>query len=242
LPQEFIKHEVENEGDWSEWVNPYSEQYFMKCCDCGLVHEMQFNVAKYSEGDECEFVEDADLQAVFRARRATPPTPVQEPVALPCCGYTDASAIKWNPFNGVVQCHNCGQTYATSAAQAQEPVALRAALDEAKECFEAIGADGGKAATHAVNTISYIRSALYTTPPAQPAPVQEPVAVCHDDGYWTPLKTEAGRRFNNSLSKAGSRINVYTQPAAPVQEPSFKEWTDDYVRDNIHKLKERNHD
>jgi transcription elongation factor Elf1 len=36
-----------------------------------------------------------------------------EPVALPCCGYTDASAVKWNPFNGVVQCHNCGQTYTT---------------------------------------------------------------------------------------------------------------------------------
>jgi hypothetical protein len=35
----------------------------------------------------------------------------QEPVALPCCGYTDASAVKWNPLNGVVQCHNCGQTY-----------------------------------------------------------------------------------------------------------------------------------
>jgi hypothetical protein len=35
----------------------------------------------------------------------------QEPVALPCCGYTDASAIKWNPLNGVVQCHNCGQTF-----------------------------------------------------------------------------------------------------------------------------------
>jgi hypothetical protein len=37
--------------------------------------------------------------------------PEQEPVALPCCGYMDASAVKWNPFNGVVQCHNCGQTY-----------------------------------------------------------------------------------------------------------------------------------
>jgi hypothetical protein len=73
IPQDFIKHEVENEGDWSEWVNPKSEQYFMKCCDCGLVHEMQFKVAKYSEGDECEFVADSDLQAVFRARRATPP-------------------------------------------------------------------------------------------------------------------------------------------------------------------------
>ena len=35
----------------------------------------------------------------------------QEPVKLPCCGYTDASAVKWNPFNRVVQCHNCGQTY-----------------------------------------------------------------------------------------------------------------------------------
>jgi len=35
----------------------------------------------------------------------------QEPVELTCCGYTDASAIKWNSFNGVVQCHNCGQTY-----------------------------------------------------------------------------------------------------------------------------------
>jgi len=36
-----------------------------------------------------------------------------EPVELPCCGYTDASAVKWNPFNGVVQCHNCGQCYTT---------------------------------------------------------------------------------------------------------------------------------
>jgi hypothetical protein len=35
----------------------------------------------------------------------------QEPVALPCCGYTDASAVKWNSLNGVVQCHNCGQNY-----------------------------------------------------------------------------------------------------------------------------------
>lgn len=35
----------------------------------------------------------------------------QEPVELPCCGYTDADAVKWNPFNGVVQCHNCGQCY-----------------------------------------------------------------------------------------------------------------------------------
>jgi len=85
---EFYHHVVENEGDWSEWVNPDNDSYMMKCCDCGLVHEMQFKVAKYSDGDECEFVGDPDLQPVFRARRAeeawqetaTPPAPqpVQE--------------------------------------------------------------------------------------------------------------------------------------------------------------------
>jgi hypothetical protein len=37
--------------------------------------------------------------------------PEQEPVALPCCGYADSSAIKWNPYSQVVQCHNCGQIY-----------------------------------------------------------------------------------------------------------------------------------
>jgi hypothetical protein len=67
---EFYHHVVENEGDWSEWVNPDNDSYMMKCCDCGLVHEMQFKVAKYSDGDECEFVGDPDLQPVFRARRA----------------------------------------------------------------------------------------------------------------------------------------------------------------------------
>ena len=46
--------------------------------------------------------------------------PGQEPVALHCCAYTDASAVKWNPFNGVVQCHNCGQTY--TSPQRTEPV------------------------------------------------------------------------------------------------------------------------
>ena len=71
LPQDFIVHEVENEGDWSEWVCPDPEQYFMKCCDCGLVHEMQFKVVKYSEGDECDAVDDPDVRGIFRARRKT---------------------------------------------------------------------------------------------------------------------------------------------------------------------------
>ena len=46
-----------------------------------------------------------------RPKKSTHPPQRTEPVALPCCGYTDASAVKWNPLNGVVQCHNCGQNY-----------------------------------------------------------------------------------------------------------------------------------
>ena len=83
LPQDFIKHEVDSFDDWSEWVCPDPTQYFMKCCDCGLVHEMQFNVVKYSDGDKCEDFDDPYVQAVFRARRATPPAAQPERVVFP---------------------------------------------------------------------------------------------------------------------------------------------------------------
>ena len=57
----------------------------------------------------------------FQAKRAMAADKMQEPVSFPCCGYTDATAIKWNQLNGVVQCHMCGQVY-TAAQPAQEPV------------------------------------------------------------------------------------------------------------------------
>jgi hypothetical protein len=52
------------------------------------------------------YIETGDINPPAQPQRTE-----QEPVKLPCCGYADASAVKWNPFNGVVQCHNCGQTY-----------------------------------------------------------------------------------------------------------------------------------
>lgn len=58
------------------------------------------------------FVENTD--EVYRAMlAAAPEAPAQQkPVAhLPCCGYTDTSALQWNPYNGAAQCHNCGQVY-----------------------------------------------------------------------------------------------------------------------------------
>ena len=70
---EFIKHEVENADDWSEWVCPDHKGYLMKCCDCGLVHEAEFRIVRYkseTEREDCDIVDDPNLQAVFRMRRS----------------------------------------------------------------------------------------------------------------------------------------------------------------------------
>jgi len=75
---EFIKHEVKNADDWSEWVCPDPKNYLMKCCDCGLVHEAEFGVVRYkseTERDDCDMVDDPNLQAVFRMRRSEEWTP-----------------------------------------------------------------------------------------------------------------------------------------------------------------------
>ena len=70
--QEFIKHHGDDEG-WSEWVCPDPKGYLMKCCDCGLVHEAEFGVVRYkseTEREDCDRVDDPNLQAVFRMRRS----------------------------------------------------------------------------------------------------------------------------------------------------------------------------
>jgi hypothetical protein len=89
LPQDFTKHEVNSADAWSEWVCPDPTQYFMKCCDCGLIHEMQFNIVKYSEGDNCEDFDDPYVQAVFRARRTTPPAAQPEQWDKPSASFNE---------------------------------------------------------------------------------------------------------------------------------------------------------
>jgi len=96
-------------------------------------------------------------RAVYVLQEAVKEAEKQEPVALPCCSYTDASAIKWNPLNGVVQCHNCGQTYIPPAAQ--EPVAwgdVKIRPDGKRYCRAVYTTDQSNAGC----------LPLYTTPPA----------------------------------------------------------------------------
>jgi len=65
------------------------------------------------------------MAVVMEALRTALAEPEQEPPPkmrlLPCCGYHDGRAVFWNRFNGVVQCHSCGQQYAPHPPQ---PVTL----------------------------------------------------------------------------------------------------------------------
>ena len=121
---EFIKHKVEHPYDWSEWVCPNPKSYLMKCCDCGLVHEAQFGVVRYkseTEREDCDMVNDSNLQAVFRMRRSeqwSPEDTAYRPGGLPMakqpaqpCGY---------PYCG---CDSKAWCKVEQPAQQQEPVA-----------------------------------------------------------------------------------------------------------------------
>jgi hypothetical protein len=46
--------EVENDDGWTDWIHPLPG-YRMACCDCGLVHNMEFDTE--------------DGEVIFRARR-----------------------------------------------------------------------------------------------------------------------------------------------------------------------------
>jgi hypothetical protein len=39
----YKKHPHTKDG-WTEWYRPAMRNYRMSCCDCGLVHEVQFKV------------------------------------------------------------------------------------------------------------------------------------------------------------------------------------------------------
>jgi len=46
-------------SDWTRWVQPIKKGYRMKCCDCGLVHVVDFRIN--------------DGRVQFRMKRAAAP-------------------------------------------------------------------------------------------------------------------------------------------------------------------------
>ena len=62
------------DGGWSKWVSPKpGSPYKMACCDCGLVHELEFNAVKVESVTPNGWWKGEDLpfpfRVLFRARR-----------------------------------------------------------------------------------------------------------------------------------------------------------------------------
>jgi hypothetical protein len=67
---------VEREDGWCDWVHPLPG-YLMKCCDCGLVHEVEVAVARpvetLSNGSfTWEDVQSPEARVMWRMRRSAP--------------------------------------------------------------------------------------------------------------------------------------------------------------------------
>jgi hypothetical protein len=68
----YRKETVATKCAWSRWINPIMDNYLLKCCDCGLVHKMQFRVifeSKYDKKKWATILKDEAFKVEFRARR-----------------------------------------------------------------------------------------------------------------------------------------------------------------------------
>jgi len=45
------KQHYANEDGWSDWIYPVHKGYKMGCCDCGLVHDVDFKVKSEEDGE-----------------------------------------------------------------------------------------------------------------------------------------------------------------------------------------------
>jgi hypothetical protein len=54
---------------WSEWTQPKRNGYRLACCDCGLVHEMQFRLVPAANGHGIQFRCRRDKRTTAALRR-----------------------------------------------------------------------------------------------------------------------------------------------------------------------------
>jgi len=53
----------------NEWVRPKMKGYKLQCCDCGLVHEIDFKIVKYGNGNKVEFRARRNNKSTGQIRR-----------------------------------------------------------------------------------------------------------------------------------------------------------------------------
>ena len=61
-----MKYTEEKAG---EWIQPIRKNYKMRCCDCGLVHRMDFRLLKNGRGNFIQFRAFRDDRATGQSRR-----------------------------------------------------------------------------------------------------------------------------------------------------------------------------
>ena len=70
----FKKIKAQEDG-WSDWELPRMEKYRLGCCDCGLVHDMDFKIVWVAEDDKgnCTILDHriigATQRVMIRAKR-----------------------------------------------------------------------------------------------------------------------------------------------------------------------------
>lgn len=57
--------EVETSDGWTRWIQPVIRGYKMACCDCGLVHSLNFRVS----GGRVQFQASRNARATGQKRR-----------------------------------------------------------------------------------------------------------------------------------------------------------------------------
>ena len=86
--------EREGKNGWSRWVRPVQSNYMLACCDCGLVHRMQFVVVKvdrrWKDGRwNGDVLSSRYYRVMFRAQRAPRYTAKQRARRAPASNRND---------------------------------------------------------------------------------------------------------------------------------------------------------
>jgi len=71
-PKKFKKELVKSRYGWTDWIFPKPTGYLFKCCDCGLIHELQFKAFVEEDVRRGAFKVvklPEPIRAMFRARR-----------------------------------------------------------------------------------------------------------------------------------------------------------------------------
>lgn len=72
MEKKFKMQTVKSRYSWTEWIYPKQDSYLFKCCDCGLVHELQFKAFVEVEKRRGTFqvkILPEPIRAMFRAKR-----------------------------------------------------------------------------------------------------------------------------------------------------------------------------